>query len=145
METRKTIREWLMELPDGYRERAVANTDPSKLCSDCRSTWSAVGEAFDWSESPEGHSFWSRVSDFLNEDCELPPLPENTITVSAGSGLTGEHPKNFLEDSPLDCIAVPLIIATVSNLHANHEIGDEKIRQCYETAKRILEIRREFV
>ena len=73
----KTIREWLEELPDGYRERALENYDhmydsvyPIDGLSD------AILDAFLWGGSPEGFEFWNDVIDWSIGEGNLPPLPE---------------------------------------------------------------------
>ncbi len=69
-----TIRGWLETLPDGYRERALANMGEGsglRGSTEADDLGTAVAYAFNWTESPEGHDFWSRVS-----RGELPPLPE---------------------------------------------------------------------
>ncbi len=67
-----TIRGWLETLPDGYRERALANLGASIAGDEIRGDLGdALAGAFVWGDSPEGHDFWSLVS-----RGELPPLPE---------------------------------------------------------------------
>jgi hypothetical protein len=67
-----TIRGWLETLPDGYRERALANMDHRFAAVDSINMGLALIEAFTWCDSPEGHSFWSSIAD----DGVFPPLPE---------------------------------------------------------------------
>ena len=73
----KTIQEWLGELPNGYRELALANYTgtphypgkPSDLAH-------AVIKAFEWRYTPEGTTFWGDVSDALDDpNKDFPPLP----------------------------------------------------------------------
>ena len=79
----KTIREWLNELPDGYRELALANEPKRKSLFDNTKESdmaSAIASAFLWSKSKEGMPFWSAVQDHFDEMAPpLPPLP-NTET-----------------------------------------------------------------
>lgn len=74
----KTRIEWLNELPDGYRERAVAN------CKDWAGgkptdEWGSMGGALwgmcDWGETPEGNNFWSAVHKHYINNTPLPPIP----------------------------------------------------------------------
>lgn len=75
MTKEKTIREWLEELPDGYRERALKNYDPNYHDgSPINDLAGAIAWAFCWGDSPERHEFWCAVYDWANG--ELPPLPE---------------------------------------------------------------------
>jgi hypothetical protein len=71
----KTVREWLQELPDGYRERALAQCHrPSWRCG-------SIGDALEsfaaWAYTKEGPDFWCDVAVWLDEGGELPPLPED--------------------------------------------------------------------
>ena len=75
----KTVKEWLQELPDGYRERALANlqTDSGGLLVDAQHR--AVRKLRFWSETKEGYKFWSSVVSYLmGESSDLPPLPQPT-------------------------------------------------------------------
>src|SRR5690554_5900850 len=76
MTKEKTIREWLEELPDGYRELALKNHDG--LIVSNLST--AIMEAFHWRRTPEGegHKFWEAVHVWSQGAGELPPLPQET-------------------------------------------------------------------
>ncbi len=68
----KTIREWLEELPEPYRTQAINNYDllgpyPPFIESpyDIETLWSAVLNAFDWSESKEGNHYWDEFHNTL--------------------------------------------------------------------------------
>lgn len=75
MSKSKTIREWLNELPDPYRSRAIMNAEnyhkPFLDESEINLREAVLG-AFVWYETPEGDEFWSRVS-----DGETPELPDH--------------------------------------------------------------------
>lgn len=78
MNKEKTIKEWLEELPDGYRELALKYYDPNYDTgffpeSDLDH---AIAEAFDWRSTPEGFGFWFDVHNWAHGFGELPPLPE---------------------------------------------------------------------
>lgn len=68
----RTIRQWLETLPDGYRERALANMVEGQGDSERDDLGGALDSAFYWEGSPEGHEFWSTI----RKGGELPPLPE---------------------------------------------------------------------
>lgn len=68
----KTIREWLETLPDGYRERALANTPRPDREFDTFEE--ALDEAFIWHFSPEKYAFWRTVASFMRGHSSLPPL-----------------------------------------------------------------------
>jgi len=75
----KTIKEWLMELPDGYRERALENANKYLAVNTCDVTevslLRTINCAFVWKETHEGHRFWKRVKDHYAKGTPLPPLP----------------------------------------------------------------------
>ncbi len=71
----KTIKEWLEELPDGYRERAIVNTEEGMLDASRSTLLDAIYGAFIWEDSPEGHWFWKDVFDHYAKGTPLPPLP----------------------------------------------------------------------
>ncbi len=72
----KTRAEWLNELPDGYRELAIASADNDGCMElQCHSASVALSGAFVWSDSTEGHEFWNSVWSNLERKTQLPPLP----------------------------------------------------------------------
>jgi len=73
----KPIEDWLSELPDGYRERALENRKkfPYKEYTTAKSMADAIMNAFGWGQTPERHKFWQRVYDYFYTP-SLPPLPE---------------------------------------------------------------------
>lgn len=74
MSKMKTVREWLNELPDGYRERALANYDDAYPAPQ-PNIYEGLGMAFDWKSSPEGEEFWEKVYNHYQKGSPLPPLP----------------------------------------------------------------------
>ena len=71
----KTIREWLNELTEPYRSRAIrnaVNTLNPLLDLSQVSMEDAIWGAFDWNKTPEGHDFWYSVS-----HGQTPELPEH--------------------------------------------------------------------
>ena len=75
----KPIEEWLSELPDGYRERALENRKkfPYKGNTTATSKADAIIYGFRWEQTPEGPHFWSAVQKYFEtEPPSLPPLPE---------------------------------------------------------------------
>lgn len=72
----KTIKQWLSELPDGYRERAQANLNPKWADDESESIHGGIEGGFNWLEAPEGHSFWARVCTHYLYGTPLPPLPD---------------------------------------------------------------------
>lgn len=57
----KTIEEWLMELPEPHRTKAFNNLKPERRYLECKSTESALIEAFSWNSSIEGKRYWIDV------------------------------------------------------------------------------------
>lgn len=79
----KTCKEWLMDLPDGYRELAIVNI--AKESNYTRNTKhnslpEALGTAFTWKDSPEGWNFWNKVFGTIVDNGSLPPLTDDTFT-----------------------------------------------------------------
>jgi hypothetical protein len=74
----KTVKQWLETLPDGYRERALANCERGNADYCAASLSSAIRSSFDWQESQEKHDFWKSISDWaINPNKNpLPLLPE---------------------------------------------------------------------
>ena len=72
-EEMKTVREWLNELPELIRSRAIRNAEdyhkPFLDESEIRLR-QAVSGAFIWHETPEGYEFWNAVA--MGETPELP-------------------------------------------------------------------------
>lgn len=84
----KTVLEYLQELPDGYRERAIANTKGQALADfndggmverlfamQKKSLKQTVAESFIWFLSPEGDDFWRAVFMWADSGEPLPLLP----------------------------------------------------------------------
>lgn len=72
----KLTKTWLKRLPDGYRERALANCDSPD--DHVESLPYALISSFGWDDSPEGHDFWDGVYDWCRgESDSLPPLPDD--------------------------------------------------------------------
>ena len=69
-----TVREWLEQLPDGYRERALEQCD----CLDerCTSMSMALIIFSVWEDTQEKFRFWNAVDEHYTEGTPLPPLPE---------------------------------------------------------------------
>lgn len=84
--TMKTNKEWLSELPDGYRELALANYDNCDVyqCTDEDTAPTMAGalcNSFQWKDSPEGREFWDAVHCYYRDSSRFgaPPLPESRI------------------------------------------------------------------
>jgi hypothetical protein len=61
----KTIREWLNELPEDVRDKAIANTLEDMLNMKAKSLSSALMNAFNWGKSPEKSEFWVKIYNSL--------------------------------------------------------------------------------
>jgi len=96
MTEEKTIREWLEELPDGYRELALKNHDG--LIVSNLST--AIMEAFHWRRTPEGegYEFWEAVHVWAQGAGELPPLPKEIGWIRVEDGLLTHSNEVLLTD-----------------------------------------------
>lgn len=82
----KTVKDYLNELPDGYRELALVNFD-QELCdkqlgqNEPSDMEDAVVYMCDWSGTLQGFEFWNAVASYCYDPelYELPPLPEDTV------------------------------------------------------------------
>ena len=54
----KTIHEWLNELGEPHRTKAVNNCKAFDLKTERESLASSLLGAFDWRKSPEGYKYW---------------------------------------------------------------------------------------
>lgn len=56
---------WLSTLPEGLREQALENRDRSfgDYSDNPEDLADAIMHAFQWSDTPDGHDFWSRIHD----------------------------------------------------------------------------------
>ncbi len=73
----KTVKEWLEELPDGYRERALGQMlDADRVVY---SMAHALTRSLSWISSNEGFDFWSDVRNHYLYGLPLPPLPEDPM------------------------------------------------------------------
>lgn len=65
----KTIQEWLNLLPEEYRDLAIENmkeqSSPATWETKRRSLDAALGSAFVWGDTKQGHIFWETLSDKL--------------------------------------------------------------------------------
>ena len=79
----KKISEWLNDLPDGYRELALANfKEQGKKDKTLNSIDTSLREFSDWHKTKEGNDFWYDVMSFyIGTEDELPPLPKPKFEV----------------------------------------------------------------
>ena len=74
------IEQYLSELPDGYRERALRAYKEhgfNPLYS-IINTATTIMYCFGWDDTKEGSCFWAYVHDHLTKGIALPPLPDVT-------------------------------------------------------------------
>lgn len=73
----KHIVSHLMELPEGYRERALKNYNPTRYTEPVNSIDEAINYGFRWYGTPEDQDFWSEVCEFYeNHNPGIHLLPE---------------------------------------------------------------------
>lgn len=77
MSTTKKIEDWLSELPDGYRERALRARREHQITQfgDQDNIAEALLCGFDWTKTVEGDPWWNKVYEHFNDWLPLPPLP----------------------------------------------------------------------
>lgn len=81
----KTIKQWLEELPQGYRERALKNFKGRSSINIYPTMASALCAAFIWSSTEEKHDFWLAVHSHYLYGYPLPELLNNkTKTMEKG-------------------------------------------------------------
>ena len=73
----KTVKQWLEELPDGYRERALRQCSVLLLKEDVISMYKALGFMNSYDSTHEGRDFWDEVRMHYVTGQPLPPLPTN--------------------------------------------------------------------
>jgi len=73
----KKISEWLNDLPDGYRELALANfKEQGGICDYIVSGYDSLNmiNCFNWASTKEGHDFWYEVFNAMTmENKTFPP------------------------------------------------------------------------
>ena len=89
------MKQWLETLPDGYRERALANF--GELDQGADSLSDAVFDAFDWAGTPERSNFWNRVYCWaLRPDTRtLPPLPDENPHTAVAAQIKEDYSKRL--------------------------------------------------
>lgn len=70
------IDEWLKTLPNGWRQRAIANVDEGLKNQMAGSLHGALGCAFQWENSPEGSEYWGRLYDSITCENIIPDYVE---------------------------------------------------------------------
>lgn len=85
----KTVKEWLGELPEPYKARALANLHrpgankhAATMLRDCIPA--ALGVAFMWNVSPEGYDFWLAVHNHFAQGDPLPIIKRGGARPGAG-------------------------------------------------------------
>lgn len=77
-----TVEGWLRLLPDGYRERALGYTPNEMRSKPVRKLSDALGVAFPWVSTVEGHDFWAEVfMACLRGSATFPLIPETPKTI----------------------------------------------------------------
>ena len=106
-EQKKTVREWLNELPEPIRTRAVKNYDES-FCEDkyAVSVNSAVNCAFNWDKSIEGNQYWANV--YIGEYSEACALLGETLQTEQ------TEPEPFGEQHLLDKVKYEIALQEYS-------------------------------
>jgi hypothetical protein len=119
MKTSKKIREWLNELPQEIKEKALANTSSAVADTDEPSLSEAIAASFSWGNSPEGHDYWSDIYKslekeqskkiFVEYDIYLLRLLRSEISLDSNTGLCNKS-KN-VSDNNLDIQRLQDILA----------------------------------
>jgi hypothetical protein len=54
-----TVKDWLNTLEESYRSEALANMDEETSSHPVISLHDALGTAFIWDKTPQGHEYWA--------------------------------------------------------------------------------------
>lgn len=68
---KKTIKEWLEELPEPYRTQALNNADEVLLECTEETQSEALKGAFMWFTTEEGHDYWSQLHKTLKNHANI--------------------------------------------------------------------------
>lgn len=122
----KTVKEWLSELPEPYKARALANLcrpEANKRAAEMKrdSIAQALVVAFMWSVTPEGAEFWKAVYEYFMYGSPLPIIKRGGARPGAGPkrkpGGTVKQSKTFTLDP--DVVAHKPTSALVNQLLRN--------------------------
>jgi hypothetical protein len=111
-----TVRGWLETLPDGYRERALGQSDASdKLAG---SLECAIMRFAQWNKTNEGYKFWQdvRAWSFFGQNGDLPPLPADPPESPVVTTL-----ETTLDDDLAERIAIAIAPAIIAEWSYNNE------------------------
>lgn len=92
----KTIREWLEELPVTYRNKALEYLSDYMGDDECNSMVDALGNAFVWADTEEGHVYWEKVrTEYLTTSISVGIMPHNALTaiyaIALRTGIDSEE------------------------------------------------------
>lgn len=104
----KTIREWLEELPEPYREQALGYCDAELLSRTVEDFLMAIN-SFTWEDTKEGTQYWQGVEDFVLNGGPLPATESPTNALSALHAIALKE--GFLVEE-IESVMRPLGIAT---------------------------------
>jgi hypothetical protein len=82
----KTLHQWLMELPEPIKTKALLNIDRQRrgkwVGHECRDLSEAINMAFFWDKTPEGHFYWLQIAEgqFSDKGSSEPESPTQTPT-----------------------------------------------------------------
>ena len=71
-----TIKDYILTLPDGYRELALKYEDDTWIKEES-DVYQSLSAAFIFDLSFEGYDFWNSVRQHYSHGTPLPPLPNN--------------------------------------------------------------------
>lgn len=57
----KIVKEWFNDLEEPYKKQALENTVEKSLKIIAESMTEALSSAFYWTDSPQGHDYWSNI------------------------------------------------------------------------------------
>jgi hypothetical protein len=109
-----TVRGWLETLPEGYRERALNQSDASDELA--ASMEAAIMLFSEWSKTTEGYEFWLNVRDWsFGQNGDLPPLPADPPESPVNT------PPETTHDDLAERIAIAIAPAIIAEWSYNNE------------------------
>jgi hypothetical protein len=69
-----TVLFWLKKLPEPYLSEALKYVREDRRHINCTSFYRAIDKAFTWSDTPQGHGYWSELGRKLENNIPLEPV-----------------------------------------------------------------------
>jgi hypothetical protein len=74
-----TVLYWLQQLPEPYLSEALKYVREDTKNLECSEFYRAIDKAFTWSDTPQGHDYWSELGRKLENNIPLEPVVETVV------------------------------------------------------------------